>query len=116
MQAASHFFLIEVRHHALVTLWRAFIVAGHGLVLEVAVKHDLVIFFVAVEPVQYKCGCSLKPTNVFGLAAPRNDGKSRGRVFVKTHHMLALRQHVGVPIQREVVQDGVVFCVGHVVR
>ena len=74
VQVTAHFFLIQIRHHSLVTRRRAFVVARHGVVLEIAVEHDLVALFVGIEPVQHKGGCGFKPDDVFGLTAPWNDG------------------------------------------
>ena len=76
VQVAAHFFLIQIRHHAFVTRGRAFVIARHGVVLEIAVEHDLVALFVGIEPVQHKGGLGFKPNDVLGLTAPWNDGNA----------------------------------------
>ena len=65
---------------------------------------------------QYKGRGGFKPTNVLRLATPGNDGKARGLVGVKLHHVFALLEQLGIPVEREVTQDGVVLGETHVMR
>ena len=57
-----------------------------------------------------------KPANVLRLATPGNDGKARGLIGVKLHHVFALLEQLGIPVEREVTQDGVVLGETHVMR
>ncbi len=116
VQAGLHLVLVQVGHHAFVTGRRTREVLGLGLLLVVAVQHDLVTFLIRIEPMQHEGGRGLEPADLLGLSAARDDGETRGQLGMELHHVLALLQQIRLPEQREVVEDREVLTEAHVVR
>jgi hypothetical protein len=87
-----------------------------GVALEEPVQHDLVAVLVCVGEVQHERRVGLEPSNVVGAAAAGDHGEPRRHIRVESRQVHIGVQQFGIPEQRKVVEDDVVWGERHIVR
>ena len=89
--------------------------SSRGVVLEEAVEDDLVTVLVGVGPVEDEGRVGLEPPDVLGGAVPRHQREPTRQVTPEHVGVVPRRERLGIPEQRQVVQDRPVLREHHVV-